>query len=653
MRRTVFVAALVAGLLAGIAFAPPPQDAGGGAWSGGALNPLPIGDLLDVGIHAQGEPAHQEQGEPVGPPEPVEQPEPEDQPEPEIVEPEPAEPEDRSGAGRGGDGRRAGARAGAGADGPERLLVGAAGRHHGPSVAGGHRGRGRGPPSRPRARRWSRPRRPHRGRDGGPGRARRRLSAARRRRSPTTSPSRTCSSGGVNFQPPGARAGQARPAPGKPREASSPCSHASSPPSFSDPFYCCPARPRRRPATASASPAASRATRAPASAWTPTPAIEYRRAITRALSVGVAVPADVTTDGRRGDPADPRGPGRVARPAPVRLRGQRAAGRDRRHRSGLRQPAGGTPRTPGASRATSRSRYRPGPRWAIDVSLGRQFRHGDRAVALRHPRPLPGVLRPLSAECKDVGDMATNGKRTCWIPVRGTWETQYEARDIAEGQAERRAGAAAALVPQGLDVLPFPGSTRFGLQLWDFDGDAADPRTPPLWSGALQGTLWQVAPGLDDEHDEGRLAGRRPAHPGADPAGGRGRLRAHRHRGVQPRGPGSGIRGGHHAAAHGCCTASSSRSSPWTRPSAATSGPGMSGRGRSSPATCTSTTTGLKTWVRWTGARSFRCRMENALNIRGRRGTATRSTTWRRTPPRGCAPSSTWASSSCRREGPA
>ena len=104
-------------------------------------------------------------------------------------------------------------------------------------------------------------------------------------------------------------------------------------------------------------------------------AIEYRRLITRALSVGVALPADVTTGDRRGvrlileDPDVSLG----LRLFAVRVRRLvvvGGVGAAYGFRLGERNPA----RVEGSLSFPVPTR----PRWAIDVSMGRQFRVGDR-----------------------------------------------------------------------------------------------------------------------------------------------------------------------------------------------------------------------------------------------------------------------------------
>ena len=80
----------------------------------------------------------------------------------------------------------------------------------------------------------------------------------------------------------------------------------------------------------------------------------------------------------------------------------------------------------------------------------------------------------------------------CWIPVRGTWETQREVR----AREQARAGGPAARLRwyrRGSTFQRFLADS-FGLDLLDFDADPETPNTP-LWSGALQGTLWQAFQG--------------------------------------------------------------------------------------------------------------------------------------------------------------
>lgn len=106
-------------------------------------------------------------------------------------------------------------------------------------------------------------------------------------------------------------------------------------------------------------------------------AVEYRRAITRALTVGIAVPADVTTGGRRAvrlildDPDVSVGLRLFAitmNERPVVIGGIGAAYGFRRG------DEHGPARVEGALSFPIPTR----PQWAIDVSVGRQFRHGDR-----------------------------------------------------------------------------------------------------------------------------------------------------------------------------------------------------------------------------------------------------------------------------------
>ena len=106
-------------------------------------------------------------------------------------------------------------------------------------------------------------------------------------------------------------------------------------------------------------------------------AVEYRRTITRALSAGIAVPADVTTGGRRAirlileDPDLSLGLRLFAIQVdgrPVVIGGIGAA-------FGVRQ---GDEPNPGRVEGNLSFPIPTRPRWAIDVSLGRQFRHGDR-----------------------------------------------------------------------------------------------------------------------------------------------------------------------------------------------------------------------------------------------------------------------------------
>lgn len=106
-------------------------------------------------------------------------------------------------------------------------------------------------------------------------------------------------------------------------------------------------------------------------------AIEYRRAITRALTFGIAVPADVTTGDRRAirlileDPDVSLGLRLFAIAVdgrPVVIGGIGAA-------FGVRQ---GNEPNPGRVEANLSFPIPTRPRWAIDVSVGRQFRHGDR-----------------------------------------------------------------------------------------------------------------------------------------------------------------------------------------------------------------------------------------------------------------------------------
>ena len=85
--------------------------------------------------------------------------------------------------------------------------------------------------------------------------------------------------------------------------------------------------------------------------------------------------------------------------------------------------------------------------------------------------------------------MAADGKRMCWIPVRGTWETQYEARDVARaklgGAKLDESARRLRWYRRGSTFARFLADT-FDLRLFDFDGDPETPNTP-LWSGALQG----------------------------------------------------------------------------------------------------------------------------------------------------------------------
>ena len=208
--------------------------------------------------------------------------------------------------------------------------------------------------------------------------------------------------------------------------------------------------------------------------------------------------------------------------------------------------------------------------------------------------------------------MATCGKRTCWIPVRGTWETQYEARDIA---AAKRKGAPAPRLRwyrKGSTFCRFLADT-FGLDLWDFDGDAATPNTP-LWSGALQGTLWQSLQGwmTNTMKVDWQVGGRRIQEQilrAAEAGYERIVIVAFSH--------------GGQAAAYAVATMLPRRVMDGVELSLITVDTPIRRNQRSWYERAREKlaghvhfhTTGLKTWVRWTGARSFRCRMEGALNI--------------------------------------
>ena len=106
-------------------------------------------------------------------------------------------------------------------------------------------------------------------------------------------------------------------------------------------------------------------------------AIEYRRVITRTLSFGIAVPADVTTGERRAirlileDPSVSLGLGLFAlrvNGRPVVIGGIGAACDVRSGEEGNNVRLEGVLVFPIPTR----------PRWTIDVSMGRQFRAGDR-----------------------------------------------------------------------------------------------------------------------------------------------------------------------------------------------------------------------------------------------------------------------------------
>ena len=105
-------------------------------------------------------------------------------------------------------------------------------------------------------------------------------------------------------------------------------------------------------------------------------AVEYRRAITRALTIGIAVPADVTTGERRAirlilDNPDVSLGLRLfaimANGRPVVIGGIGAA-------YGVRR---GDAHNPGRVEGALSFPIPTRPRWAIDISVGRQFRHGD------------------------------------------------------------------------------------------------------------------------------------------------------------------------------------------------------------------------------------------------------------------------------------
>lgn len=76
-----------------------------------------------------------------------------------------------------------------------------------------------------------------------------------------------------------------------------------------------------------------------------------------------------------------------------------------------------------------------------------------------------------------------DGRRIGIIPLRGTWETQREAYEREHGKGPTRWFRPGSLFH---DLM----SRDYGIELVDFDRDPATPNLP-LWSGALQGTLAQ------------------------------------------------------------------------------------------------------------------------------------------------------------------
>ena len=109
-------------------------------------------------------------------------------------------------------------------------------------------------------------------------------------------------------------------------------------------------------------------------------ALEYRRSITRALSVGLALPADVTTGDRRGvrlileDPDLSLG----LRLFAVRVNGRPVAILGAGAAYGIRVGEPNPVRIEGGVSVPIPTR----PWWAIDVALGRQFRVGGRYATL-------------------------------------------------------------------------------------------------------------------------------------------------------------------------------------------------------------------------------------------------------------------------------
>lgn len=208
--------------------------------------------------------------------------------------------------------------------------------------------------------------------------------------------------------------------------------------------------------------------------------------------------------------------------------------------------------------------------------------------------------------------MTADGKRGCWIPVRGTWETQYEAHDIAKAEAAGKPAPRLRWYRRGSTFCRFLSST-FGLELLDFDGDP-ETRNTPLWSGALQGTLLQAVQGwmtrtrkADWQNGGARIQHqiRRAVEAGfqrivivAFSHGGQAAAYA-----LATLPPHVGLKGVDIALVTVDTPIRGNQLAWYDRARKLLSGH------------VHFHTTGLKTWVRWTGARSFRCKMRNALNI--------------------------------------
>ena len=205
-----------------------------------------------------------------------------------------------------------------------------------------------------------------------------------------------------------------------------------------------------------------------------------------------------------------------------------------------------------------------------------------------------------------------NGNRACWIPVRGTWETQHEAHDIAAAKAAGKPAARLRWYRRGSTFCRFLADT-FGLELLDFDADALTPNAP-LWSGALQGTLWQTLQGwmTSTKKTDWQAGGqriqdqiRRAAKAGyehivivAFSHGGQAATYA-----LATLPP--------HVGLQGVDISLVTVDTPIRRNQRA-----WYERARKLLAGHVHFhTSGLKAWVRWTGARSFKSKMPNALNI--------------------------------------
>ena len=208
--------------------------------------------------------------------------------------------------------------------------------------------------------------------------------------------------------------------------------------------------------------------------------------------------------------------------------------------------------------------------------------------------------------------MTTGGKRGCWIPVRGTWETQYEANDIALAEKQGKAPPRLRWYRKGSTFCRFLCDT-FGLELWDFDDDSLTPNAP-LWSGALQGTLMQGIQGwlTSTKKFDWQAGGQRIQHQirRAAKAGYEHIVIVAFSHGGQPAAyalatlpPHVGLSGVEVFLVTVDTPIRRNQQTWYDRARKLLSGH------------VHFHTTGLKTWVRWTGARSLRCRMKGALNI--------------------------------------